>query len=664
MNQVASDGNARDDGVIDEICGYLTGETPQSFFLFAGAGSGKTRTLIEVLRRLTGLVPGHEPGSDLARRLRARGQAIRVITYTKNATAIVQSRLGMNTLTKVSTIHSFAWDLVQGFDDDIRECLLALNAEKRQEVEQEASARRKGATARDTEKLRDLVTAADAIRVAKRFVYNPDRNTFGAGALQHDDVLSLAARLLLKTSALARILADRHPIILVDESQDTMVRVVDCLRELVQRGTLPLTLGLLGDHRQRVYFDGHPDLSSAIPSEWPRPALKMNHRSRARIVEFINRVWEAEVEGRTQTAAGGRQFARAERTGGVVRCYVGDAKLPAHDKIAVERACALRMADASGTQAWRDHEFGYRVLALEHKLAARRAGFLHVWNALEAIDKTGVRQVGDAPDGSDAGPAFIRVFMRELAALAACVDGGRVDEFAALEVLRRFGALDGISNPLHDPRRRLERIAAAVRAFSGVLAAGNPTLRDLAASICEHDLFELHGDLKLALKLATCESSPPGAGDASSSSTTEWENILDVRWDQLLLYRRYLAGGTRFGTHQGVKGSEYEHVMVIMDDEDAGGHMFSYDKLLGAERLSKTDRENEAARKDTVIDRTLRLLYVTCSRARDSLALVYWSRNPATAKSKIAASGWFVNGEVETMPVPPFEAADGHESAP
>jgi DNA helicase-2/ATP-dependent DNA helicase PcrA len=50
------DNNDRDAGVVEEICGYLTEEPPRSYFFFAGAGSGKTRTLVEVLRRLTGVI--------------------------------------------------------------------------------------------------------------------------------------------------------------------------------------------------------------------------------------------------------------------------------------------------------------------------------------------------------------------------------------------------------------------------------------------------------------------------------------------------------------------------------------------------------------------------------------------------------------------------------
>jgi DNA helicase-2/ATP-dependent DNA helicase PcrA len=81
--------------------------------MFAGAGSGKTRTLVEVLRRLTGVMP-HGSGGRLAHQLRLYGRSIRVITYTKNAVAVISGRLGSNDLVAVSTIHSFCWELIGG----------------------------------------------------------------------------------------------------------------------------------------------------------------------------------------------------------------------------------------------------------------------------------------------------------------------------------------------------------------------------------------------------------------------------------------------------------------------------------------------------------------------------------------------------------------------
>ena len=148
-------GNERDAYVVEDICGYVTAAAPRSFFLFAGAGSGKTRTLVEVLRRITGVVE-HQAGSEFAKRLRSRGQTVRVITYTKNATAVVGGRLGENRLTVVSTIHSFCWELIQGFDGDIQDALLALNANALAEAKAAAAAKKRGETETDRRKYAEI----------------------------------------------------------------------------------------------------------------------------------------------------------------------------------------------------------------------------------------------------------------------------------------------------------------------------------------------------------------------------------------------------------------------------------------------------------------------------------------------------------------------------
>lgn len=49
-----------------------------------------------------------------------------------------------------------------------------------------------------------------------------------------------------------------------------------------------------------------------------------------------------------------------------------------------------------------------------------------------------------------------------------------------------------------------------------------------------------------------------------------------------------------------VKGSEFKHVMVVMDDKEAGGNWFSYDKLFGAEELNPTDEENVEDGSETI----------------------------------------------------------------
>lgn len=258
---VVPSGNDRDAGVVEEICGYLTEQPPRSFFLFAGAGSGKTRTLVEVLRRLTGVVE-HESGGALARRLRQFGRSIRVVTYTRNAVAVINGRLGNNELVSVSTIHSFCWELLEGFNEDIREALIAVRAAKLEEDRRKAAGKARGVSATDLAKFAEAEAEIAELRGVDVFRYHPDKNTYGPGAIAHRQLLDATAWLLMERPTLRKILRDRHPVVLVDESQDTMKGVLHSLMTLAQPRGTGITLGLLGDHRQRIYTDGHADFES------------------------------------------------------------------------------------------------------------------------------------------------------------------------------------------------------------------------------------------------------------------------------------------------------------------------------------------------------------------------------------------------------------------
>ncbi len=156
-----------------------------------------------------------------------------------------------------------------------------------------------------------------------------------------------------------------------------MKGMLDALMRLAEQGERDLTLGLLGDHRQRIYAHGDADLPSLVPQNWATPELQFNHRSQRRIVTLINKVWEAEREGRTQPTNGVEQHPRIEKAGGVVRLYVGDTSRSPEGKVLGERWCSDRMHEATATAAWNQSQ--YKLLALEHKLVATRGSFLDVY---------------------------------------------------------------------------------------------------------------------------------------------------------------------------------------------------------------------------------------------------------------------------------------------
>lgn len=640
------DGDNRDAHVVEDICGYITATHPRSFFLFAGAGSGKTRTLVEVLRRVTGVVT-HEAGYEYATRLRSRGQTVRVITYTKNATGVIIGRLGENDLTSVSTIHAFSWELIRGFDEDIKEAYLALKDRELTEAKQAAAKKKNGENATDLRKYEEIVAEADEIRTIERFIYHPDRNTYGPGALAHSTVLSVAAWLLDHRPTLQRIVEERHPLLLIDESQDTMRDILDALLKLEATRPGRFNLGLLGDHRQRIYQDGHQDLPAHVPKHWEFPVLKMNHRSQKRIVKLINEIWEADIKGRTQPKTGFSQHAQTAKSAGVVRMFIGDAKLETTEKVAKERDCAAAMAETTGLNAWVDATRSFKTLALEHKLAAKRGRFFQVYFAMDLLDEDAA---APKSNGERTGPSMVRPLMGPVLDLAKCFTAaGDLDEFAAMNVLRAAKTLDRLSDDVDERRTELINLHDAVMAFGEVIRKPDATVRDAIGPLLVAQVFDVHERLIEAFNDLT----PPP--DAPKVVRTEeradrlrrgWCHLFDTPWEQLSLYRDYLSGDAELATHQVVKGSEFPHVMVVMDDQDARGFLFSYDKLFGAEQLSKGDNDNIAAGKETTVDRTLRLLYVTCSRAEESLALVLWASDRTAAAKEIIATGWFLPEEV------------------
>src|SRR5689334_18713593 len=83
---------------------YLDQST--SFVMVAGAGSGKTTSLVKALAHI---------GKTHGKSLRERGQRIACITYTEVATEQIFGDVGQDHLFHVSTIHSFLWDLIKPF---------------------------------------------------------------------------------------------------------------------------------------------------------------------------------------------------------------------------------------------------------------------------------------------------------------------------------------------------------------------------------------------------------------------------------------------------------------------------------------------------------------------------------------------------------------------
>lgn len=616
----------------EAIIGCLDLANPRSFFLYAGAGSGKTRSLVEAIRTVC-----KRQGRDLS----LSGQKIGVITYTNAACDEIKQRLEFDPRVEVSTIHAFAWSLISGYDNDIRGWLGARLLKDIAELE-EAQAKGRAASKAAADRARSIESKRrryENLGSIIRFIYSPTGDNRTRDSLNHAEVIAMTADFLAGKPGLRRLLVSRFPVLLIDESQDTSQRLMDVLLDVEATHRERFCLGLFGDMMQRIYADGKERLAEAIPEVWARPRKSMNHRCPTRVVELINRI--------RQDDDGEKQVPRSDAPTGTVRLFIAP---QGTDKPTTEAAVAARMQAITGDEAWSEGSGAIKTLALEHLMSARRFGFERFFGPLYAIERirTSVLQ------GTGAGIGF---FVREVLPLITALRAS--DRFAAASIVRKTSPLLDRKSLEEAGEGQVKVLAAAKGACDGLLALVSrdaaPTAREVLNYISEKRLFTIPDVL---MPFAAPDEPAEKEGDAGGDEEGEgvldaelaaWRQALDATLDEIERYDRYIKGTSSFDTHQGVKGLEFPRVMVIVSDEEARGFMFAYDKLFGAKAKSETDLKNEAAGNETTIDRTRRLFYVTCSRAEDSLAVVYYTDVLELARAAMVKQGWFTNEEIEVI---------------
>lgn len=618
-------------------------DKPRSFFLYAGAGSGKTRSLVNAVRRTI-------DGKD-GRQLTLTGKKIGVITYTNAACDEIKQRLEFDRRVEVMTIHAFSWSLIEGFNADIRQWV-AQNLEEEIAELEELHKKGRPNTKAGVERLRSMESKRR--RLARldsivRFIYSPTSDNRTRDSLSHSEVIAMTAAFLTSKPGLRRMLVSRYPVLLIDESQDTNKVLMDAFLHLEEEFHGRFSLGLFGDMMQRIYSDGKERLDKAIPARWAMPRKRMNHRCPSRVIDVINSI-RHDVDGEEQVP-------RSDAEEGVVRVFI--APQAGADPFAIEAAVRQRMATLTDDPAWQNSET-VKTLALEHLMSARRFGFVQFFEPLWAIDnlRTSLLQ------GAGAGLGF---FIRDVLPLVKALRAN--DRFGATAIIKATSPLldravlqaagsDQVAQ-LGKAKTACDRLLALITEYPEI--TGQAVLEFVAREglfvIPETLAPFVPGDTKtVATKDNEGQSDQMESAeeeesedDDTSPELSAWSKALEAPLSQIERYDLYVRGQSQFGTHQGVKGLEFPRVLVVINDDEARGFLFAYDKFFGTKEKSKADLENEAAGRETGSDRTRRLFYVTCSRAEKSLAIVYYSPDPALARNAILQYGWFEEGEVDLI---------------
>ena len=604
---------------VDEMLEKCIFATPRkSFFLFAGAGSGKTFSLVLLLKKIRDRI-----GNDLL----LQGKNVAVITYTNAATDEITNRLDYSSIFHISTIHSFVWNVIKHYQTDIKSVYCQLLNEEITALEKKLSDTKNKTTKTyqtNQDKLSDLKKRLEKTQTIERFIYNPNGSNPEYNALKHVEVIKIAALMIMATPMLQRIIAQQYPIILIDESQDTKNELVDAFFEIQKNFHDSFTLGLLGDQKQRIYTDGKENIEKLIPIGWEKPVKKMNYRSAKRIIRLANSIGK-DIDAHAE------QSPRDEAIEGYVRLFIVE-QCDSLNKDEVEQNVKRIMFEQTKDEKWINGDSEVKTLALEHMMAARRLGFADLFSPFSKVSKYQMTFL----QGSVSELVF---FTKEVFPIVKSINE---DGRNALEILKEYSPLLSKENKDKLYELYLKCRDEAVRLANFVNE--NRTIREVTAEIIRSQLLTVPDVVKRAYLLKTSDLDETVAEDIRA-----WVEVMDLPISMIEKYDNYVGQKSQFDTHQGVKGLEFDRVMVIIDDSEAKGFLFSYDKLFGVKDLSDRDKKNIEDGKETSIERTQRLFYVTCTRAKNSLAVVMYTQNTDGVKSEAIRKGWFEESEIIVM---------------
>lgn len=601
-----------DDHVDREIESCFSASSPKNFFVFAGAGSGKTRSLINTLNFLD---------KEQGEKLLMKGKQIAVITYTNAACDEISRRLQYKSIFSVSTIHSFLWELIKNYQVDIKTWIMESVQKEIEELKQKQTKTSRGkAGEKRAETIKKKTERLAKIRSIQKFSYNPNGDNVGYDSLSHSEVIKMSTEFIATEPTMQDILTSKYPILLIDESQDTKKELIDALLIVCEKYGEKFIVGMFGDTMQKIYNDGKDNLAKCIPDNWVKPVKIMNHRSAKRIVTLANSI-RSSVDDQ-------KQQARSDAEEGIVRLFITS---KSNNKEYVEKRVAEMMVQDTGDIGWNDEE-DYKSLILEHHMAASRFGFSELYMPLSNSKKfdTSLRE-GSIPE--------LSILSKIVFPLLVAYQSG--NDFEVAKIIRKNSPLlnkevfiTGLNNQVELLRKAEEAVELLMKLWNDGKV---PTCLEVLKSIRDTGLFKVGNRVDEVLA---------DYSQDENEKITALRTALSAPFYELERYALYVSDNTRFATHQGVKGLEFPRVMVILDDAQARGFLFSYEKLFGVKAQSDTDEKNAHDGKDTSITRTARLFYVACTRAKKSLAIVAYTENEEMVRDTALANGWFLENKI------------------
>lgn len=530
---------AEADKVDEQIVETL--KSGRSFRVEAGAGSGKTYSLNRAIEWIQA-----NKWSDYSR----KKQNVVCITYTNAAVDVIAERLAKDSFILPSTIHSFAWNAIKQYQSVLIDAVTT-----------------------NPDFLTDEGDFNKVTEVAYALGHRYKEN--GIQYLYHDDVLKLFC-LLLDNAKFRRVFADKYPLILIDEYQDSYKPIIDRFVDyFIAKGIGP-QFGFFGDAWQTIYQSNKA--CGAIEHDNIDVIKKSsNFRSAPRIVQLLNDIRPDLPQKSAIDGFDGEVV--------VITCedYNGARRTDRNFKGELPPEVLKSRLDEIEAKIKQDtpNDESLKILMITHKVLATQQGYEQLLDVLG----DGLRNKEDP---------FLLFFMNTVEPIykALCTSNTQL----------LFDTLDIKRYPI---TKKSEK--AKWQEFRKQLAeARTQKAIDVLELVRQTDLIPMPPNLDGYYRLYH------DAPEAMYIAEVTIRSFLELEYSQFLAAIDFLYPEAVFSTEHGVKGEEYDNVVFVVSK---GWNQYQFETY--APMI--TGKASVPSGKQATFERNRNLFYVCCSRPKKRL---------------------------------------------
>jgi len=587
----------------------------RNFTVVAGAGSGKTESLIKALAYVR---------STTGKGLRAKGQKIVCITYTNAAVEVIKKRIQLDDLFWVSTIHGFLWGLIKTYQRDIKkivkEELLPERINKKKDDDNGGNSR---SAKKARVQLKRLEKALDVIDTVNKFSYDDGgRRDYALGLLDHNDIIDLSSLMILKFINLQRILGQKYPYIFIDEAQDTFPNVIEALNFVTASEGLPM-IGYFGDPMQQIYEKRAGQFSAPEGAELINK--KENFRCSIEVIKLLNA-----IRPQLEQIPGDKNLDGSVEIR-LIQSDVGEGYRRAYNDIQKEKV--IQEFDKALLHFGWFEDKSVKRLFLTRQMIAHRLGF----SSLNRLF-TGIYSSKSSEDSFKEGSHFlVKPFIETIIPIVVAY---QQDDWAGITQIMRK------NSPLLDPKgesknKTLKQVSDALKVAVESLSGEweQATVKGVLESAIKHKIILASERLVEHLERPSRYEDYEEVEHVREKGDWLADSFFKLKTSELLSYRNFVLNETPYSTQHGVKGDEFSRVLVVFDDTEANWHNYSFSKLLTPLAAGKEPTEGQKTK-------SLNLAYVCFSRAEKDLRIILFTLDPDQAKIELIASKLFTESQI------------------